>query len=111
MLAAAKSSPRYRRGVGPGGSPWENEVIRGDVPWPPAGARVRAQAMTDDNRERLELKIAFLERASNELSDAVYAQQRQIDALRAELLALTGRVTAAAAQGDYPLEAEKPPHY
>lgn len=34
--------------------------------------------MSDDATERLELKIAFLERASAELSDVVYAQQREI---------------------------------
>ena len=68
--------------------------------------------MDDDIVERLELKIAFLERASAELSDVVYAQQRKIEILRARLAELDNRVKAS---GDpdrpYTLEEEKPPHY
>jgi SlyX protein len=68
--------------------------------------------MNEETVERLELKIAFLERASTELSDVVYAQQRQIDALRTQLAELASRVEAPA-QGDrpYTIEDEKPPHY
>jgi SlyX protein len=70
--------------------------------------------MNDDTIERLELKIAFLERAAAELSDVVYGQQRELAHLRARLTDLAGRLEAAAAQGaerPYTLEEEKPPHY
>jgi SlyX protein len=62
--------------------------------------------------ERVELKIAYLERANNDLSEVVYRQQQQIDALRAELAALNGKMEAAVAeQTVYTPEQEKPPHY
>jgi uncharacterized coiled-coil protein SlyX len=62
--------------------------------------------------ERVELKIAYLERANNDLSEVVYRQQQQIDALRAELAALNGKMEASAAeQTVYTPEQEKPPHY
>lgn len=62
--------------------------------------------------ERIELKIAYLERANNDLSEVVYRQQQQIDALRAELAALNGKMEAAAAeQTVYTAEQERPPHY
>lgn len=62
--------------------------------------------------ERVELKIAYLERANNDLSEVVYRQQQQIDALRAELAALNGKMESAVAeQTVYTLEQEKPPHY
>jgi len=62
--------------------------------------------------ERLETRIAFLERANNELSDVVYRQHRDIEALRARLEALTDRVSAL--QSEEPPrrpEDERPPHY
>jgi uncharacterized coiled-coil protein SlyX len=62
--------------------------------------------------ERIELKIAYLERANNDLSEVVYRQQQEIDALRAELAALNGKMEAAVTeQTVYSLEQEKPPHY
>ncbi len=62
--------------------------------------------------EQIEVKIAFLERANNELSDVVFRQQREIDALRAQIAALIDRVEAAQSRSD-PLtpEQERPPHY
>ena len=68
--------------------------------------------MNADTTERLELKIAFLERASAELSDVIYAQQRQIDALRTRLGELASQIEARS-QGDrpYTIDEEKPPHY
>ena len=45
--------------------------------------------------ERIELKIAYLERANNDLSEVVYRQQQEIDALRAELTVLNGKMEAA----------------
>jgi uncharacterized coiled-coil protein SlyX len=68
--------------------------------------------MNDDTTERLELKIAFLERASAELSDVVYAQQRQIDTLSQRIAALTQRMgTLSQEERPYTIEEEKPPHY
>jgi uncharacterized coiled-coil protein SlyX len=68
--------------------------------------------MDDDIVERLELKIAFLERASAELSDVVYAQQRAIEILRERLAQLEGRMKASSeVERPYTLEEEKPPHY
>jgi SlyX protein len=68
--------------------------------------------MSDDSTERLELKIAFLERASAELSDVVYAQQREIVNLQARLTELARRLEAASeSQTPYTIEEEKPPHY
>jgi SlyX protein len=62
--------------------------------------------------EQIETKIAFLERANTELSDVVFRQQREIEALRARLNALVEQFEAA--QSDEPArgpEEERPPHY
>ncbi len=68
--------------------------------------------MTDDTVERLELKLAFLERASQELSDAVFRQQQDIDVLKLQVRALTGRIEEMREEPTrYTAEQEKPPHY
>jgi SlyX protein len=67
--------------------------------------------MNSETIERIELKIAYLERANTELSDMVYRQQQEMSALRAKLAALTARIDAAAAEGAYTPEQERPPHY
>jgi len=68
--------------------------------------------MGTDALERLETKIAFLERANNELSDVVYRQQREIEGLRAKLDALAERVDAMHSQDEARSpEDERPPHY
>jgi SlyX protein len=71
------------------------------------------RAMTPETLERLETKIAFLESANAELSDVVYRQKKEIDALKASLSALYARLDAAQAESGrpYTLEEEKPPHY
>lgn len=62
--------------------------------------------------ERIELKIAFLERANHELSDVVYRQQQEIKALEARLGALANRFAARELeQRAYTAEEERPPHY
>jgi SlyX protein len=68
--------------------------------------------MSTEAIERLEMKIAYLERANNELSDVVYRQQREIQGLRARMDSLADRVSAmpAADEGRTP-EDERPPHY
>ncbi len=62
--------------------------------------------------ERIDLRIAYLERANNDLSEVVYRQQQQIDALRAELALLSGKLDSALTeQTVYTPEQERPPHY
>jgi SlyX protein len=68
--------------------------------------------MDSEALERIELKIAFLERANSELGDVVYRQQQEIETLRAQLTALLRRLDATQAeQTAYTPEQERPPHY
>ncbi len=62
--------------------------------------------------ERIETRIAFLERANAELSDVVFRQHRDIEALRERVAALALRMQAG--DSDLPAPApqdERPPHY
>jgi SlyX protein len=62
--------------------------------------------------ERIELRIAYLERANNDLSEVVYRQQQEIDALRAQLTIVSGKLEGALTeQTVYTPEQERPPHY
>lgn len=66
----------------------------------------------DERIDQLEIKIAYLEQANAELSDALVKQRQDIDSLRMQLVALTGRLEATQSQGTaYTAEEEKPPHY
>lgn len=66
----------------------------------------------NDAVERLELKIAYLERTSAELSDVIYRQQQEIDALRLQVQAVLARVDAMKAEpAPWTAEEERPPHY
>ncbi len=68
--------------------------------------------MDQDTVERLELKLAFLERANSELSDVVYRQHKDLEALRADLRALAEKLDARQAQEPARRpEDERPPHY
>lgn len=67
--------------------------------------------MNHEVLERLELKIAYLERANHELSDVVYRQQRELDELRAKLTAFSGRFYELVHQRPHTEEEERPPHY
>lgn len=68
--------------------------------------------MQDDRFEQLELKLAYLERANQELGDVVYRQQQALDALAARLERLADQVRAGAeASRPYGEQDEKPPHY
>ncbi|HVF15310.1 MAG TPA: SlyX family protein [Steroidobacteraceae bacterium] len=68
--------------------------------------------MNDDTVEQLEIKIAFLERAMNELSDVVFKQQREIAALNEGVALLSGRFdTLKGTEPGYTAEQERPPHY
>jgi SlyX protein len=62
--------------------------------------------------ERLELKLAFLERANAELSDVVYRQHKDLEALREGLRALAEKLDSR--RSTEPVrrpEDERPPHY
>ena len=62
--------------------------------------------------ERLESKIAYLERANNELSDVVYRQHREIQRLRERLDALAERFDSVTTADERRTpEDERPPHY
>lgn len=68
--------------------------------------------MNASDLERLETKVAFLERANQDLSDAVYRQQQEIEQLRTRLAAVGERVDALkSGETPYTLEQERPPHY
>jgi SlyX protein len=65
-----------------------------------------------DRLEEIETRIAFLDQANTQLSDVVYQQRQEIEALRARLDALLDRVESSQAQPTaYSAEDEKPPHY
>jgi SlyX protein len=62
--------------------------------------------------ERLELKLAFLERANAELSDVVYRQHKELEALREGLRALAEKLDSRASTEPVRRpEDERPPHY
>ena len=69
--------------------------------------------MNDDALEKIESKIAFLERAHSELSDVVFDQQRVINALRAQVATIADRMQASQESEVTPRtpEDERPPHY
>jgi SlyX protein len=68
--------------------------------------------MDDETLEQIQIKIAFLERANSDLSDVVYRQQQEIDALNARIKEVAERLdTAQAEERQRPPEDERPPHY
>jgi len=68
--------------------------------------------MDDAALEQIQTKIAFLEGANAELSDLVFRQHREIEALAAKLAQLSDRLTAVLSEdrGRAP-DQERPPHY
>jgi len=68
--------------------------------------------MNDDTLELVQTKIAFLERTAAELSDVVFKQHLEIQALEAKLKSLADRLSGAQSdEGPRPPEQERPPHY
>jgi SlyX protein len=62
--------------------------------------------------ERLESKLAYLEQANHELSDVVYRQQQDIEAIQLRLQMFSNRMDELAnPQRSWTAEEEKPPHY
>jgi SlyX protein len=68
--------------------------------------------MHDDTMEQIQTKIAFLERGAAELSDVVFRQHQEIQALQAQLKVVSDRLNAIQSdQSPGPAEEEPPPHY
>jgi uncharacterized coiled-coil protein SlyX len=68
--------------------------------------------MTDAITERIEMKVAFLERANQELSDVVYRQEQEIQKLTLQVATLAGRIDSMRSEPQqYTAEEERPPHY
>ncbi|HMM78298.1 MAG TPA: SlyX family protein [Gammaproteobacteria bacterium] len=65
----------------------------------------------DEALERIELKIAYLEQALQELGDVVYRQQRDIEALKQRLAAAQDRLDALRSEEAPPVDEQRPPHY
>ncbi len=68
--------------------------------------------MDTDTLEQIETKIAFLERANAELSDVVFRQHRDIEALREQIASLASRLHSYQEEvTPRKPEDERPPHY
>ncbi|MGB6306634.1 MAG: SlyX family protein [Steroidobacteraceae bacterium] len=68
--------------------------------------------MNDETLEQIQTKIAFLERAAAELSDVVFRQHQEIQALEMKLKAVTDRLSSAQSDDmSRPPDQERPPHY
>ncbi len=61
--------------------------------------------------EQIEIRITYLEQANTELSDVVYRQRLELEALRAQLVELLGRLDAGLSPTTSSADDEKPPHY
>ena len=68
-------------------------------------------AAQDDPLERVQTKIAYLEHAMAELSDAVFRQHQDIQSIEAQLKAIRERMAGAPSDDGRTLEQEQPPHY
>ena len=68
--------------------------------------------MNEDPLEQMQSKIAYLERAVTELSDAAFEQHTEIQAIQAKLKAISDRLSGAQSdETPRPPEDERPPHY
>ncbi len=68
--------------------------------------------MDETTVEQIQTKIAFLERANSELSDVVFRQQRQLEALGARVKEVADRLGSLQSEERHrPPEDERPPHY
>jgi SlyX protein len=65
----------------------------------------------EDSLELVQIKIAYLEQAVAELSDVVFRQHREIEALEAQLKAVKDRLAGASFDEARTVEQERPPHY
>jgi len=68
--------------------------------------------MENEALERVQIKIAYLERANAELSDVVFRQQQELQALAAQIRDVADRLQAGQApERVRNAEDERPPHY
>jgi SlyX protein len=71
--------------------------------------------MNDPTLELIETKIAYLERANTELSDVVFRQQREIqalaEALAAQMKMMSERLQVQSEESVASAVEERPPHY
>lgn len=68
--------------------------------------------MSDERLEKIESKIAFLEDTVDDLNKTIYAQQREIDQLRAVIESLASHVRDLSdTVGERGPAHERPPHY
>jgi uncharacterized coiled-coil protein SlyX len=68
--------------------------------------------MNEETLELVQTKIAFLERAVAELSDAAFRQHREIQTLEVKLKILGDRLSGSQSdENPRPPEQERPPHY
>lgn len=66
----------------------------------------------ENSLEQIQTKIAFLERANTDLSDVVFRQQQEIQALAAKLREICERLSTAEDGDGVPApQDERPPHY
>jgi uncharacterized coiled-coil protein SlyX len=65
----------------------------------------------DERLETVEVKLAHLERALQELGDTVYALQRRLDEAEARHRRLVDRLSAATEEAAPASPFEIPPHY
>ena len=61
--------------------------------------------------EAVEIKLAHLERAIQDLSDVVYRQQQDLDRVREMNRQLSLQIDEVASRADDPSVQERPPHY
>ncbi len=66
--------------------------------------------MHDESLEQVQSKIAYLERSIAELSDVVFRQHQEIQALEAKLRAIKDRLEVTSIEARATAE-ERPPHY
>jgi uncharacterized coiled-coil protein SlyX len=68
--------------------------------------------MRDEALEQIQSKIAYLERAANELSDVVFRQHTEIRALEAQVKSIKERLSGSQSEETTRApEQERPPHY
>lgn len=66
---------------------------------------------TDTRIEALEFKVSHLERTTQELSDVIYRQQQQLDALVGLNRQLLSQLESLEGRAADPNRVEIPPHY
>jgi SlyX protein len=77
-----------------------------------SAAKGYTSVMNEETLEQIQTKIAFLERAASELSDVVFRQHTEIQAIEAKLSAIADRLSRAESSADpRPPAEERPPHY